>query len=360
MEIPFFDLKRQNESLKLELTKAQGEVFDSGKFISGGFVENFENAFGDYLGLEHVVGSGNGTDAIEIALSALGVSLGDEVIVPSISWISTAYAVSNVGGTPVFVDIEPTTFNIDWRQIESRITQNTKALILVHLFGNPAQLNQILEICRYHNIYIIEDCAQAHGAEFVNRRVGGFGDIGTFSFYPTKNLGAFGDAGCLVTKDATLAQKIRSFSQYGISENGIPHQIGRNSRLDPLQANWLFAKLKYLDQFNNRRIEIASRYQNELKELVGFQTPLGKPVYYAFPVVSKMRNELKQFLDNHGIATKIPFSFTLPDLPAYQYSLQPYPVAKTLALKSLCLPIFPELMDHEIDYIIDHIKKFFD
>ncbi|MEP2024494.1 MAG: DegT/DnrJ/EryC1/StrS family aminotransferase [Reichenbachiella sp.] len=360
MHVPFVDLKVQYESIKSEIDGVVAEVLSNANFIGGPIVEKFENSFAEFVGVNHCVSCGNGTDALEIALQALEIGEGDEVIVPAMSWISTAEVVSTVGAKPVFADVLPNRFTIDPTEIERRISIKTKAIIPVHFYGRPAEMDQILAIAKKHNLKIIEDCAQAHGAKFNGKLVGSFGDLGAFSFYPSKNLGAYGDAGGIVTNDQVLASNCRLISNHGEKTKHQHLREGRNSRMDTLQAAILSVKLKYLYNWTNARISKAAYYNEQLKEL-----PIALPliedkhqhVFHIYAIQIANRNALKEQLAKQGVDTQIHNPLSLPELTPYQdkFDIKDYPVAKALAAKTLSLPLFPEMTREEQDHVVESI-----
>jgi len=365
MNIPFVDLKSQYINHKEELDKAIQNVLDDCAFIgtsANKYVKIFEYTFANILGIEHCVGCGNGTDALEIALKALGIGPGDEVIVPALSWIATSESVSTVGATPIFVDIEPDYYTINPNSIEEKITSSTKAIIPVHLYGHPAGMDQIMVIARKHKLKVIEDCAQAHGAEINGQKVGTIGDIGTFSFFPGKNLGAYGDAGGIVTKDKELANRCRMISQHGQLDQKHKHFIeGRNSRMDGIQSAVLSVKLKYIENWTEKRIDLARLYREKLSNKV--KTPLArsgcKHVYHLYVIETDKRDELAEHLQTNSVASAVQYPTPLPFLDAYMdrgYKSDEFPIATTVTSKILSLPIYPELTDQQLDFICNLIK----
>ncbi len=369
MKIPFVDLGRQYEHLKKELDDAVATVVNDRAFIGSlknPHVREFENSFASFIGVKQVIACGNGTDALEILIKSLGIGPGDEVIVPALSWIATSEAVSNMGATPVFADIEPGFFTIDPDRIEEKITSRTKAIIPVHLYGQPANMKKIMEIARKHQLKVIEDCAQAHGAEIDGQRVGTFGDAGAFSFYPGKNLGAYGDAGCMVTNDHNTAQTARMIAQHGQPGEKHRHFIeGRNSRMDGLQAAILNVKLPHLEDWTEARIRHAHTYFDLLKE-----SPVRLPeiraghrhVFHLFVIRTDKRNALRSYLSEKGIATAIQYPSALPFLEAYArlgHTKADFPVIAQYQEQILSLPMFPELTEKEISYVTDSIGEFF-
>ncbi len=353
MNIPFFDLNRQNKSLEAEIYQAINEVQSSGTFILGPKVAAFEEAFADYLGVEHCITCGNGTDALELSLEALGIKVGDEVLVPSFGWISPYMAVKRCGAKPVLVEVDPISGNILSEDISKNISPRSKAVIAIHLYGHPCDIQSIKSLCEANNLYLVEDCAQAHGAGVNGQKCCSFGDMAIFSFYPTKNLGAWGDGGAVVTNNEELASKIRSLRQYGNQGDQFVG-IGRNSRLDEIQAAILLVKLKYLDKWNERRISIAQRYQ----EITGFSKSENDlfSVYHQFTLTVSGRTEFQAQMLERGVGTMIHYPFVVSSTEADRSLTN----AQTLADTIVSLPIFPELMDEEIFYIcqqLDALRK---
>jgi dTDP-4-amino-4,6-dideoxygalactose transaminase len=361
MNVPIVDLKAQYASIKTEIDTAIQGVLDNTSFIGGTIITDFEASFAQYLDVAHCVSCANGTDAIEIALQAMGIGAGDEVIVPAMSWIATSEAVTTVGAKPVFVDILPGKFTIDPKQIRSKISDKTKAIIPVHLYGRPCEMDEIMNIAREFNLKVLEDSAQAHGAIYNNQKIGSFGDAATFSFYPGKNLGAYGDAGCIVTNNKKLAQQCKMICNHGqLSKHN--HQIeGRNSRMDTLQAAVLNTKLPYLDEWTNKRIENA-KYYNELLKDTGISIPViedAKCAFHLYVINIKNRDEVKSKLQEMGIGTQIHYPNALPALKPYQSNndMKDFPVADKLAKEGLSLPLFPELTKEQIEYVAGHLLR---
>lgn len=326
MPVKFLDLRKQYLSLKAEIDQAIAEVFESSAFVSGDHVSQFEDEFAKYQDVEHCIGCGNGTDAIEIALEALSLPPNSEVIVPANTFIATSEAVTRTGHRVVFCDCDPDTYTIGEKQIRAKLTARTKAVIVVHLYGQPCDMNGVMRVALERNLKVIEDCAQAHGADIAGRRVGSLGALGTFSFYPGKNLGAAGDAGAVVTNDRLLAQKIRMIANHGRVEKYDHEFEGRNSRLDGLQAAILSVKLKHLDEWISRRRDLAGHYYNSLSDLGELKLPgrtnWGGHVFHLFVVRTKRRDELRNFLKGRGIETGIHYPIALPKLKAYAYIAQ--------------------------------------
>lgn len=365
--IPFVDLGAQYKSIKSEIDTAIEQCIAEGNFIKGKAVELFENRFADYLGAEYCLGCGNGTDALEIILSSLGIGSGDEVIVPALSWISTAEAVNNVGAEPVFVDINPFTYTIDTSLIAEKITINTRAIIPVHLYGCPADMKEIVRIAAEYKIHIIEDCAQAHGAEYFDKKVGTFGIASAFSFFPSKNLGAFGDAGAIVTNSQHLYETARKISNHGQLKTKHDHsRIGRNSRLDSLQASILNIKLTHLDIWNFKRNNIAAFYLKQLAANKKINLPQiqdnTKHVFHLFVIRCKNRERLANILDEKNISWAVHYPTPLPFLEAYKYKKHEsseYPVSSKITNEIISLPMFPELSEDQLNIICNQILENF-
>jgi len=365
MMIPFVDLKAQYQSIKSEIDKAVNNCVAEGNFIKGKFVADFELAFADYLGSEYCLGCGNGTDALEIILKSLNIGPGDEVIVPALTWISTAEAVNNVGAEPIFVDINNVTYTIDFNKIEEKITKQTKAIIPVHLYGCPADMNEITLIAQKHGLFIIEDCAQAHGAEYFDKKIGTFGIAAAFSFFPSKNLGAYGDGGAIVTNSIELYKIARKISNHGQLDIKHKHSIiGRNSRLDSLQAAILSVKLAHLDEWNLKRLKIAEQYRFRL----GVNTDIILPeilrnrkhVFHLFVIRYKSRNSMSEILNQNKISHSIHYPKPLPFVDAYSYKMHhasEFPISSKIATEILSLPIFPELSVSQLNMICDRILE---
>lgn len=366
MTIPFVDLSAQYRSIKSEIDNAIKECIDETNFIKGKAVTVFERSFADYLGMECCVGCGNGTDALEIILSSLNIGSGDEVIVPAITWISTAEAVTNVGAEPVFADIGAQTYTIDITKIEEKITKKTKAIIPVHLYGSPADMNEIKNIAEKYGLFIIEDCAQAHGAEYFGRKVGTFGIASAFSFFPSKNLGAFGDGGAIVTNNKDLGDTIRKISDHGqLKEKHKHFRIGRNSRLDSMQASILSVKLKYLDTWNNKRREVASFYLSKLGEKAEFVLPLQeqnkKHVYHLFVIRCRQREKLIELLEEKNISWGIHYPNALPFIEPYRYKKhkpQDFINSSDIIKNIISIPIYPELTELQLNTICSQLLKY--
>ncbi len=365
MKVPFVDLKVQYHSVKEEMDAAIGNVLENTAFIGGQVVKDFEAAFCKQYGVRNCVSVANGTDAIYVAMKMLGVGPGDEVITVSNSWISTSETITQTGAKPVFVDMDAF-FSIDVSQIEAKITDKTKAIIPVHLHGQMAEIAQIKAICDKHGLFLIEDCAQSHFSELNGKLAGTTGNAGTFSFYPGKNLGAYGDAGCIITDDDELAQKMRMYANHG-SLKKHAHQIeGINSRLDGIQAAVLTVKLQYIRKWTDMRIANAKKYSEQLADIDGLQLPSIRPnskhSFHLYVIRTEKRDELASFLKERGVATAIHYPTILPLLPAYQYlghDASDFPVSYKAQQEILSLPMFPELSDEHIAHVTSSIKEFF-
>lgn len=319
--VPFLDLVRQYEEIKVDMDEAIASVVSSASFIGGSHVRDFEQAFGGYVGAEQCIGVGNGTDAIEIALEAADLRRAGEVILPAASFIATSEAVTRAGFRVVFADVDPDTYTLDVADVERRITPDTVAILAVHLYGHPAPMVELLELAGRHGLPVFEDAAQAHGAEVDGRRVGTLGRAATFSFYPGKNLGAYGDAGAITTQDNQLGLKMRMLANHGRTSKYAHEFEGRNSRLDSLQAAILSVKLRHLDRWTDRRRAVAALYREELSGIEDLILPVErsgcKHVYHLFVVRSSDRNALQDHLESTGISTGIHYPQALPRLGAY-------------------------------------------
>ncbi len=362
--IPFIDLKKQYLSIQKEIDQAIRNVIESGQFVGGEWVSLFETQFAAYQQVKYCVGVGNGTDALEIAIEALNLPKGSEIIVPANTFVASSEAVTRSGHRVVFCDCYVNNFTISIESIRKKITAKTGAILVVHLYGHPCNMDEIIALSDHNNLKIIEDCAQAHGAEYKNRRVGGIGHIGTFSFYPGKNLGAYGDAGAIVTNDNNLAKRCRMIANHGRMHK-YEHQIeGRNSRLDSLQAAILSSKLKYLDDWTNKRIAIAAHYYDQLTGLAGISLPVceswAKHVYHLFVIKVNDRDALFDYLKAKKIEVSIHYPVALPKLEAYRYLKQfnePL-LANDLACKLLSLPIGEHMDAAQVDTISTAIQEY--
>lgn len=361
-KINFLGIEKQYKSIKKEIDFAINRVLYKGIFIGGEEVEKFEKEIANFLSAKYAISVNSGTDALFLSLKALGIKEGDEVITSPFTFIATIEAVVNLGAKPVFIDINPKTFNIDPDKIEEKITKNTKAIIPVHLFGKLADMKKIINIAKKHNIYIVEDSAQSIGAGKIS------GDLSCFSFFPSKNLGAFGDGGLILTNNKKLNLKLRLLKNHGSSpkEKYLNLMIGMNSRLDSIQAAVLRVKLKYLLKWNKERINKAKYYSENLKEIKEIITPellMKDNVFNQYTIRAKKRNELKKHLEKNNILTKIYYPLPLHLQPAFKYlgyKKGDFPISECASKEVLSLPIYPELKKEEQDYIIKKIKEFYE
>lgn len=366
MMVPFVDLHAQYLTIKAEIDETIAAVIRDSAYIRGPFVDRFEQRFATAMNMPFCVSCGNGTDAIYIALKALGVGDGDEVITTAHSWIATSETVSQAGARVVFVDTEEDTFTIDPRLIEAKITPRTKGIIAVHLYGQPADMAAIMPVAERHGLWVLEDCAQSHMARFRGQRVGTFGRAAAFSFYPSKNLGAYGDAGCIVTGDEALARQATMFARHGGMRKG-EHEIeGINSRMDGLQAAILAVKLEHLAQWTAARQRVAAAYDRLLAGVGDIVSPGVAPgrehVYHLYVVRTRKRDALMDWLKERGVATVINYPVALPLLKAYSYmghTPAEFPVAFANQSRILSLPIYPEMTDDMINYVVGQVRTFF-
>jgi dTDP-4-amino-4,6-dideoxygalactose transaminase len=358
--IPFLDFNREYTVINKEVIKAIQRVLKSGWFILGQETEQFEREFSAYIGSKFGIGVNSGSDALYLAVKALGISEGDEVITVSHTMISTVDAIARNGGTPIFVDVNPDTYLMDVCKIERKISKKTKAIIPVHLYGHPVDMNPLMEIADKHNLYVIEDACQAHGAEYNNSKVGGIGHLGCFSFYPTKNLGAYGDAGMIVTNNEELASKLRKMRNYGQSRKYYHDFVGVNSRLDEMQAAILRTKLRYLDEWNEKRRKLAKLYSDLLKNtevITPIEKENAKHVYHLYVVRHKERDKLQQYLLNHGIQTLIHYPIPVHMQKAYK-TCDKLPVTEKICNEILSMPTYPWLREDEVRMISENIMKY--
>ncbi len=366
MLVPFVDLKAQYRNIKPVIDKAIADVIADTAFVGGKYVKTFEQNFAEHYGIKNVVSCANGTDSLYIIMKMLGIGKADEVITVANSWISSSETISQTGAKPVFVDASLPYFSMDEILLEKAISPNTKAVIAVHLQGQMCAIDSIKSICDKHGIYLIEDCAQSHLSEYKEIRAGLTGIAGSFSFYPGKNLGAYGDAGCIITNNDELAEKCRMYANHG-SLKKHEHQIeGINSRLDAMQAAILSAKLPYLDEWTAKRIYNASLYDNCLKDIneivLPELRPLSKHTWHLYVIRAKKRNELMDYLKANNIETAIHYPRALHNLPAYKYLgyvATDFPVANQLQSEILSLPMYPELTADMIKHVSETIKTFY-
>jgi dTDP-4-amino-4,6-dideoxygalactose transaminase len=365
MKVPFLDLKAPYHELQAELDAAYQRVMESGRFILGEEVQAFEHEFAAYCGVKHCIGVGNGLDALHLILRACEIGEGDDVIVPANTFIATWLAVSYSGAKPIPVEPDSQTYNLDPERLEAAITTRTKAIMPVHLYGQPADMDPILAVAEKYSLKVIEDAAQAQGAVYKNRISGTLGHAAGFSFYPGKNLGALGDAGAIVTNDDTLAEHVRMFGNYGSKVKYFHDVKGYNSRLDEMQAAFLRVKLKHLDEWNTRRVKIASAYLNSLAGLPDLILPSvpdsTEPIWHIFPIRHSKRDDLQKYLKNKGVDTLIHYPVP-PHLSGAYADLNipkgTFPIAEKIASSELSLPIGPHLSLEDVEYVANTIREF--
>ena len=364
MKVPFVSFKPMEKELDLDLRAAFDRVYNASWYIEGKEDEAFEKAFAQFCNTKYCIGVGNGLDALMLALKALGVGKGDEVIVPSNTYIATALAVTYVGATPVFVEPDISTYNIDPEKIDGKLTNKTKAIMPVHLYGQPCDMDSIMAIAKKNNLFVVEDCAQAHGALYKGKVIGSFGDAAGFSFYPGKNLGALGDAGATVTNNKELADKVRALGNYGSDYKYHHIYQGNNSRLDELQAAFLAAKLPHLSRMNDERRRIAKCYLEGIKNpdiILPFVPDYAKPVWHIFAVRTKKREELAAYLADKEISTNKHYPIPMHMQECYKELNIPegaLPIAEEISATELSLPMFYGMTDDQIEYVIETINKF--
>lgn len=396
MNIPFFDLKRQYALVKDDVEEALLKVSESCAYVEGPAVKQFEEDMQEYLGVKHVITCNSGTDALEIALMACGVKPGDEVITSAFSFIATAEAISAIGAVPVFADVKESDYNIDPKSIREKVTRKTKAILPVHIFGSPADIDQINEIANEQGIKVIEDACQAIGSSIKGKKAGCLGDVAAFSFYPTKNLGAFGDGGMITTNNDDIATVCRALKAHAGGKTGFeaanilgadtgifadanqeatdlydPYKyfnylIGGNSRLDSMQAAVLSVKLKKLDQFNTARMKIADKYNNAFAELP-IHTPIevegNSNCWHQYVILTEEKDDMIEYLQKEGVGVGAFYPVPLHLQKAFTnlgYKEGDLPVAEKMCKQSVCLPVFPELTDDETDYVIKKVKGYFE
>ncbi|MDU5368210.1 MAG: DegT/DnrJ/EryC1/StrS family aminotransferase [Finegoldia magna] len=393
MNIPLLNLKRQYKNIEEEVNASVLECFKNAQYIMGENVKQFEKEIANKIGVKHAITVGNGTDALIIALKSLGIKEGDEVITTDYTFFATAEAIRFIGATPVFCDVELDTYNIDPSQIEEKITEKTKAIICVHLFGNACKMDEINDIAKRHNLYVVEDAAQAINSQYNGKNVGNLGDVACFSFFPTKNLGCFGDGGMITTNDDDLATIMRALKVHGSGENGMKayailndeefevveqnsgdntvynplkyynYLIGHNSRLDEIQAAILRIKLKHLDEYTENRRSISHGYIEALKDtslVMPTETEGGKHVFHLFILQSENREEIESKLKEKGIATGTYYKVPMHLQKAFNdlgYKKGDFPNAEYLSERTFAIPLFPEMNDEEREYIINSIKE---
>lgn len=364
MNIPFVSFKPLEKELDKDLRSAFERVYNRSWYIGGEEDAKFEDEFAKYCNRKYCVGVGNGLDSLFLALKALGIKKGDQVIVPSNTFIATALAVSYVGATPVFVEPDIRTFNIDPTKIESAITNKTKAIMPVHLYGQSCDIDLIMKIAQKHDLFVIEDCAQAHGAKYKGKVIGSFGDAAGFSFYPGKNLGALGDAGATVTNDKSLAEKVRALGNYGSDYKYHHIYQGNNSRLDELQAAFLAAKLPLLDKVNENRRETAHKYLEGMTNpeiILPYVPDYAEPVWHVFAVRCDRRDDLETYLNKNGISTNKHYPIPIHLQECYKdlgFKEGDFPIAEEISRTELSLPMYYGMTDDEIQCVIDRVNEF--
>jgi len=362
--IQFLDLKKQYRDIKEEIDEAIKSVISETAFIGGKYVAQFEKEFAIYQEAKCCIGVGNGTDALEIAIESLDLPKASEIIVPANSFIASSEAVTRSGHRVVFCDCDENNYTISISSLKSKITSNTKAIMAVHLYGHPCDMDEILSIAKEYDLKVIEDCAQSHGAEYKGKKVGAIGDIGTFSFYPGKNLGAYGDGGAIVTNDEKLAKKSKMIANHGRIEKYNHEFEGRNSRLDGLQAAILSVKLKHLDIWTDARIKVADYYLENLKDVKGIVLPKrddwAKQVYHLFVIRTKKRDKLQVYLKDNGVSSGVHYPISLPKLKAYDYTGQASDnfFANSSDSELLSLPIGDHLTSDDLSKIVEILKSF--
>ncbi len=375
MQVPFLDLKIQYKSIKNEVDTAIQKVIDNTAFILGESVANFEKAFAEAHNVKHCIGTSSGTDGNHLVLWALGIKPGDEVIIPANTFIATAWGVTLCGAKPVLVDCHPESYNIDPEKVEAAITPNTKAIVAVHLYGQPADMDRLKEIADKHNLILVEDAAQAHLAEYKGKKVGSLAKAASFSFYPGKNLGAYGEAGAVVTDDDELAVKIKMMREHGQSRKYYHDTFGHNYRMEGIQGAVLGVKLKYLNDWTEGRRKVASKYRELLGDVSEVKLPVEMPeskhVYHLFVIQvngddlekrKEKRDALQEFLKENGVATGLHYAIPLHQQKCFNYlgyKKGDFPVTEELAESGISLPMYAELSDEQIEYVAAKIEKFF-
>jgi dTDP-4-amino-4,6-dideoxygalactose transaminase len=363
--VPYLDFTHQHAPLQGEFEAAFHQISESGNFVLGPEVQAFETAFAKVCGTAHAIAVNSGTAALHLSLLAAGIVSGDEVIMPAMTFVATAAAIRYVGAIPVLVDIDPHTYCIDSNKIEAALTEKTKAIIPVHLYGLPCDMAAVQEIATRHNLTVVADAAQAHGAKYNGDHVGRFGDLAAFSFYPGKNLGAFGEAGAVVTNDSVLADLVMKMRDWGQVGKGNHELLGFNYRMDAIQGAVLGIKLPYLESWNDDRRHIAALYHEHFKDLAVRLQKIPKssdPVYHIFPICHAARDELKDWLSGQGIQTGIHYPSPVHMAPAFAdlaYAIDSFPIAESLARDELSLPIYPGMTQDQIEHVIWAVTSFF-
>ncbi len=364
MKVPIIDVKRQLNDIKSEIDLAVSEVLKSGQFILGPAVKKFENEVCKYIGVSHSIGCASGTDALMLALMSIGINPGDEVITTPFTFVASVEVIALLYAKPVFIDIDPKTYNIDAEKIKNAVTEKTKAILPVHLFGRCADMDKINSIAKNNGLKVIEDCAQSFGAEYKGKKAGALSDVGCFSFYPTKNLNAFGDGGIVTANSDEIAENLKIIASHGLKEKYNSIRIGVNSRLDSIQAACLSVKLKYIDKWNNQRVQNAKLYNQYLKDtdiITPSENDIKNSVFHQYSIRVKNRDGLKKYLSSKGITTMIYYPIPLHLQDAYKYmgyNEGDFPVTENISNEIISLPMFPELREDEIKYITDKIKTF--
>ncbi len=358
--IPFLDFSHMHDLIRTDLNKSLDNILDTNSYITGKNLEKFESEFANYCGVKYCAGVGNGLDGLHLLLRAYNIKLGDEVLVPSHTFIATWLAVSHCGATPISIDINVNDYNIDEKKIEEKISKKTKAIIPVHLYGRPASMFEINKLAKKHNLIVIEDAAQAHGATYKKKKAGSLGDAAAFSFYPGKNLGALGDGGAIVTNSKKIYSRVKELRNYGSKVKYTHNEIGFNSRLDEIQAAFLSIKLKHIDSWNKQRSEIAARYIENLSNITFIKLPIFSndrtSAWHLFVIRLKERNRLQVFLKNKGIQTLI--HYPIPPEKQKCYYKKTKDIANLVSKQVLSLPMYPGLSKNNVDYISNCIKEF--
>lgn len=365
-KVPLLDLVKQYKNIEAEIKAAVDDVLSSGNYIMGKHVADFEQKMADYCNVKCAIGVANGTDALLLVLDALGIGPGDEVITTPFTFFASAEVVSQLGAKPVFIDIDPKTYNFDVSKLEAAITPNTKAIIPVHIFGQPVDMDEVLALAKKYNLYVVEDACQAIGSKYKEQKIGSLGVAGCFSFFPTKNLGGYGDGGMIVTNDEELAKKIKILRAHGSNPKYYHSMIGYNSRLDSLQAAMLNVKLAYIDQWNAARRQKAAVYNEALKDLpiqVPFEKENRYAVYHLYIIQTDLRDELMAFLQEKGISSGVYYPVPLHLQEVYKdlgYDRESLIESEKAAKGTMALPLYPEMTEEEQQYVISVVREFFE
>lgn len=366
MNIPFIDFKKLHDPIKEEINTAIQKIIDNNSFILGKAVSDFENEFAKAHDVKHCIGVSSGTDANHLALWALGIKAGDEVIIPANTFIATAWGATLCGATPVFVDCDPESYNIDPKKIEEKITPNTKAIVAVHLYGQPAEMDELKIIADKHNIFLIEDAAQSHIAKYKGKKIGGLSKAASFSFYPGKNLGAFGEGGAVTTNDDDIALRVKMLRDHGSVKKYYHESYGHNYRMEGIQGAVLGVKLKYLGDWTEKRRSAAKKYSELLKDVKQIKLPAElsdlRHVYHLFVIQTPDRDKLQKFLNENEISNGLHYPIPLHLQKCFEhlgYKKGDFPVTEKLAEECLSLPMFPDLTDEQIEFTCDKIKEFY-